>query len=65
MTDGQVLLSELGELDSTAFRLFLARLGDALAAREPGTIEVRTTTADGTMEVRLTALPEWGGGLST
>ncbi len=50
-------LADLGELDPVAFKLFLQLLGDALAARRPGQREVRTTTADGTMEVRLVALP--------
>lgn len=56
-TDGPVLLSELGTLDPRAFRLFLGLLGDALSARSPGDTEVRTTTGDGTMEIRLTPVP--------
>lgn len=55
-TDGPTLLSELGGpegLDRQAFRLFLAVLGDALAARVPGEAECSATTGDGTMEVRL------------
>lgn len=55
-TDGPVLLSELAggrALDPGAFRLFLAVLGDALAARLPGESESSATTGDGTMEVRL------------
>lgn len=55
-TDGPVLLSELAggrALDTGAFRLFLAVLGDALAARAPGESESFATTGDGTMEVRL------------
>lgn len=57
-TRGPVRLSELRELDPVAFRLFLSLLGDALAAREPGAQEVSTTTGDGTLWVRLTAVPE-------
>jgi uncharacterized protein (TIGR02677 family) len=57
-TSGPVRLSQLGELDPTAFRLFLALLGDALAAREPGSPEVSTTTGDGTLRVRLTAVED-------
>ena len=53
-TAGPVLLSEFGRLDTRAFRLFLGLLGDALSAREPGETEVKTTTSDGTMEIRLT-----------
>jgi uncharacterized protein (TIGR02677 family) len=49
-------LRDLGKLDAGAFRLFLALLGDALAARVPGQRSVTTTTSDGTMEIRLTAL---------
>jgi uncharacterized protein (TIGR02677 family) len=55
-TDGPVLLSELAEpraLDPGAFRLFLAMLGDALAARTPGESQSGAITGDGTMEVRL------------
>ncbi|GAA5058027.1 uncharacterized protein (TIGR02677 family) [Thermocatellispora tengchongensis] len=59
-TDGSVLLSELDVLDTRAFRLFLGLLGDALAARRPGETEVKTVTADGSMEVRLVLVP--GGG---
>jgi uncharacterized protein (TIGR02677 family) len=59
-TDGPVLMSELGELDTRAFRLFLGLLGDAMSARLPGDTEVRTTTSDGTMEIRLSLVD--GGG---
>jgi uncharacterized protein (TIGR02677 family) len=59
-TTGPTLLSELDELDSRAFRLFLALLGDALAARRPGDTEVKTTTKDGTLEVRLSLVPGAG-----
>jgi uncharacterized protein (TIGR02677 family) len=59
-TTGPVLLSEFGRLDTKAFRLFLGLLGDALSAREPGETEVKTTTSDGTMEIRLALVP--GGG---
>jgi uncharacterized protein (TIGR02677 family) len=52
-TPGPIRLSALGELDARVFRLFLGLLGDALSARVPGDHEVRTTTSDGTMEVRL------------
>ncbi len=57
-TAGPTKLGELGELDADAFGLFLALLGDALAARRPGLQEVATTTADGTLSVRLSALPD-------
>lgn len=59
-TDGPVLLSELGELDTRAFRLFLGLLGDALSTRLPGDTDVRTTTGDGTMEIRLSLVPDGG-----
>ncbi|MGH3979210.1 MAG: TIGR02677 family protein [Pseudonocardiaceae bacterium] len=49
-------LADLGELDPSAFELFLRLLGDALAARRPGRPTVTTTTADGTLRIRLTAL---------
>jgi uncharacterized protein (TIGR02677 family) len=51
-------LSDLGELDPTEFHCFLALLGDALAARVPGRRTVETTTSDGAMSVRLTALDD-------
>jgi uncharacterized protein (TIGR02677 family) len=57
-TGGPVLLSMLGELDTRAFRLFLGLLGDALSARQPGVTEVETTTGDGTLLIRLTAVPD-------
>lgn len=52
-TGGPILLSQIGELDVRSFRLFLGVLGDALAARLPGDTEVKTTTSDGSLEVRL------------
>jgi uncharacterized protein (TIGR02677 family) len=54
------LLSDLDVLDPRAFRLFLALLGDALAARMPGEVEVKTVTSDGTLEVRLSLVPDGG-----
>jgi len=59
-TDGPTLLSDLGVLDPRAFRLFLALLGDALATRKPGETEVKTVTSDGTLEVRLSLVPDGG-----
>ena len=55
-TGRPIRLVEIGELDSDAFRLFLQLLGDALAARRPDEREVRTTTADGSLSVRLIAV---------
>lgn len=51
-------LGELRELDEDAFDLFLALLGEALSARRAGEREVHATTADGTLEVRLTELAD-------
>ncbi|WP_445548818.1 TIGR02677 family protein [Frankia sp. CiP1_Cm_nod2] len=59
-TAGPVLLSGLDVLDRQAFRLFLGVLGDALAARLPGETEVKTTTSDGSMEIRLSLVPDGG-----
>ena len=59
-TPGPVRLSQLGRLDTRAFRLFLGLLGDALSARLPGDTEVRTTTSDGTMAVHMSVVR--GGG---
>ncbi len=57
-TDRPTRLSDLGKLDPAAFRLFLALLGDALAARVPGRDSVETTTVDGALLVRLTVLDD-------
>ncbi len=57
-TGGPVLLSQVGELDTRAFRLFLSLLGDALSTRLPGDTEVKTTTADGSMEIRLSLVQD-------
>jgi uncharacterized protein (TIGR02677 family) len=51
-------LGELGELEADAFGLFLRLLGDALAGRRHGQREVSTTTADGTLHIRLVALAD-------
>jgi uncharacterized protein (TIGR02677 family) len=59
-TTGPTLLSDLGVLDPCAFRMFLALLGDALAARGPSDTEVKTVTTDGTLEVRLPLVPDAG-----
>ncbi|MFF4349098.1 TIGR02677 family protein [Streptomyces sp. NPDC001530] len=56
-TGGEVRLCELGELDPLAFGLFLQLLGDALATWRPGLRHTVATSNDGTMEIRLTALP--------
>ena len=57
---GPTLLSALDVLDTRAFRLFLALLGDALAVRSLGDTEVKTVTSDGTLEVRLSLVPDGG-----
>src|SRR5262249_45256874 len=59
-TAGPTLLSDLDVPDPRAFRLFLALLGDALAARRPGDTEVKTVTSDGALEVRLSLVPDGG-----
>ncbi|MEV7866570.1 TIGR02677 family protein [Streptomyces sp. NPDC088124] len=56
VTGGPVRLSRLGELDPLAFQLFLRLLGDALATWRPGMTTTVATSADGSMEIRLTAL---------
>ncbi|GAA1968837.1 TIGR02677 family protein [Amycolatopsis minnesotensis] len=60
VTSRPTRLADLGELDPAAFRLFLALLGDALSARTPGTRTVETSTSDGSMAIRLTALEDAG-----
>lgn len=59
VTQQPIRLSDLGPLDPDAFSLFLALLGDALSAQRPDQREIRTTTADGSLEVLLT--PVAGG----
>ncbi|MCX4831514.1 MULTISPECIES: TIGR02677 family protein [unclassified Streptomyces] len=61
VTDGEIRLSRLGELDTLAFRLFLQLLGDALATWRPGMTQTVATSNDGAMEIRLTALPRDAG----
>jgi uncharacterized protein (TIGR02677 family) len=57
-TEHPIRLSDLGHLDPDAFSLFLALLGEALAARDPGEREIRTTTGDGSLEVLLAPLDD-------
>jgi uncharacterized protein (TIGR02677 family) len=54
LTHGPRLLSELAELDTEAFRLFLALLGDGLAALLPGQDRAEVQTSDGELRVVLT-----------
>nr|QEO75055.1 hypothetical protein [uncultured bacterium] len=58
LTHRPTRLSEVGTLDPAEFSLFLQLLGDALAARKPGRRSIVTTTSDGTLEIRLTALDD-------
>ncbi|MEV8315823.1 TIGR02677 family protein [Streptomyces sp. NPDC059900] len=58
VTGGPVRLSRMGELDPRAFQLFLRLLGDALATWRPGMTGTVTTSSDGSMEIRLTALDD-------
>jgi hypothetical protein len=50
-------LSDLGHLDTDAFSLFLALLGEALSAGRPGEREIHTTTGDGSLEILLAPIP--------
>jgi uncharacterized protein (TIGR02677 family) len=57
LATGQPLrLSELGELDAHAFRLFLALLGDALAEQSGPDEIVERLTGDGLLRIRLEPL---------
>lgn len=56
VTTSPTRLSDVGTLEPGAFRLFLSLLGDALSARLPGQHVVYTSTSDGSMAIRLTAL---------
>jgi uncharacterized protein (TIGR02677 family) len=53
-----IRLGQLGELEPDAFRLFLSLLGEALSARRPSDREVRITTADGSLTVRMIPLSD-------
>lgn len=57
-THGTVELADITRLDSVAFGLFLALLGDALVAKRPGSGVTTTTSSDGTMRIELTAIPD-------
>ena len=57
VTEHPIRLSDLGHLDPDAFSLFLALLGEALSGQRPGEREIRTTTGDGSLEIRLTPVP--------
>ncbi|WP_213954911.1 MULTISPECIES: TIGR02677 family protein [unclassified Variovorax] len=55
-TGRPVKLSELGELDPHAFGLFLALLGEALAAQTHPDAAVEQTSGDGLLRIRLQPL---------
>jgi uncharacterized protein (TIGR02677 family) len=55
-TNRDTRLSELGRLDAQAFRMFLALLGEALAAQTSPDTPVERHTGDGTLVVRLVPL---------
>lgn len=57
VTEHPIHLSDIGHLDPDAFSLFLALLGEALSARRPDECEIRTTTGDGSLEIRLARVP--------
>lgn len=63
LTDGPRPLSAFDELDSEAFRLFLALLGDALGAMGPGASTAQVVTADG--ELTVTLVRQEGAGSAT
>ena len=56
LTDGPLRLSDLVELDSHAFGLFLDLLGDALASRRPGAERAEVSAGDGSLRIRLRAI---------
>jgi uncharacterized protein (TIGR02677 family) len=55
-TGRETRLSELGTLDTHAFRLFLRLLGEALAAQTHPEQPVERLTADGSLRIRLEPL---------
>ena len=58
VTGGPRRLSELAELDSHAFGLFLDLLGDALAARRPGAEDAEVSAGDGSLRIRLRTIAD-------
>ncbi|MGO9751502.1 MAG: TIGR02677 family protein [Solirubrobacteraceae bacterium] len=56
VTEHPIRLSDLDHLDAEAFSLFLALLGEALSAQRPDERGTRTTTGDGSLEIRLTPI---------
>jgi uncharacterized protein (TIGR02677 family) len=60
LTDGPVRLSHLGDLDATAFGLFLDILGEALAAKVDAGDTVEAASADGTLLITLAPTPDGG-----
>jgi uncharacterized protein (TIGR02677 family) len=55
-TDRDTRLSEIGRLDSSAFRLFLTLLGEALATQRHPDQTIERLTGDGTLLVQLAPL---------
>ncbi len=60
---GRMLLSEVGELDTQTFALFLDLLGEALSRRVHPGDTVETTSSDGALGIVLA--PSGGGGMAT
>jgi len=60
LTHGPRPLSAFGELDPDAFRLFIALLGDALAAMGPCADTAQVHTSDGELTVTLRRVPGAG-----
>lgn len=57
LTGGPVPLSAFAVLDRQSFHLFLALLGDGLAALRPGSDRAEISTSDGGLRVVITRLP--------
>jgi uncharacterized protein (TIGR02677 family) len=60
LTGGPRPLSAFEELDPASFRLFLALLGDALAAMGPRAATAQVHTSDGELTVTLSRVPDAG-----
>ncbi|WP_207632114.1 TIGR02677 family protein [Occultella kanbiaonis] len=58
LTGGPVPLSAFTELDTEAFRLFLALLGDGVAALRPGVETAQVDTSDGGLRLVIARLPD-------
>lgn len=62
VTRGELLMSDLGEMDEASFDLFLRLVGDALASRRPEDplAPLVARSIDGSLELRMTPMTDGG-----